>query len=211
MTGLVPCIDCGQPISQTAHICPKCESRHPRGTYCGVCAPRKYEFWSELQPFPVSQALTKPGGYQHYHPECVQRVLKVPDSFACVDCGMPITKLWDWEKLFNSKDLDGPCPECGRPRLITEDFRDGAATVRQANCHSCELPMLVWHKRVFAKGHLYHDFCLALECAVVERHNRSLESKNTERNVLRAKSSGGCLSLLLIGMLIVFLVNSVRL
>jgi hypothetical protein len=74
--------------------------------------------------------------------EELRSVLKVPDSFACADCGMPITKLWDWEKLYKSKDLDGPCPDCGRPDLITDRFRSGTLSMRQANCHGCELPAL---------------------------------------------------------------------
>lgn len=134
-------------------------------------------------------------GSASYHPGCVQRVLEVPDGFACADCGLSITTLWDWETLFNTRgdDLYAPCPACGRPDLIAGWFGQGAAYTRQADCSGCGLPMLLWHKRSMAS---YHDFCFAVERALVKSHNRSVESKKTQGEMLREKSRQGCLSLL---------------
>lgn len=228
MTNLIPCVDCGQLISRTAAQCPnsKCKSEYPRGIYCRVCSSSvEYlsEYLAESQPFPVGQALTKGSGYSlvGYHPECVQRVLKVPDDFACADCGMPIAKLWDWERLFNSKDLDGSCPECGKPNLIagrrtTGPVGLGSVTYGLMYCYGCKLPILLWHKLkiqsfgIGEESNLYHDFCLAKKFYLEERHHSVLESKKAQRDAVQATSSGGCVSLLLIGTLIILLLISVR-
>jgi hypothetical protein len=128
---------------------------------------------------------------------------------------MPATKLWNWEKLFNSEELDGPCPECDRPDLITGWFQTSEfSQVRPGNCHGCKLPILLWHKlkiQSFGIGEAsdyYHDFCFAKKSYLQEKLNRLVESKKAERDGSQAKSSEGCLSLLLIGMLIILLLSS---
>jgi len=201
MADLVPCLDCGQLISPTANSCPKCKSTYPRGIHCLVCHAHWYSARSEPKYFPVSQALTKPddvGNLLGYHPECVERVLKVPDNVACADCGVTINKLWDWKTLFNSKDWYGPCPECGRSVLMS--------VRRHRYCHDCELPILFWHKCITTDDwSSYHDFCLP------ERFHHLLDEKKTEREVVEANLSKGCLSLaLLILILITLVLNSVR-
>ncbi len=220
MTNLVPCIDCSQLLSSTAVRCPKCNSEYPHGIYCRVCNPSSNRFLSDSRPFSVNQALTKGPHFSlaGYHVECVRRVLKVPDDAACADCGMPIAKLWDWDKLFVTKNLDGPCPECGRPYLLS-----GLVSMQQVNCCGCDLPILLWHKRaladrnldypfadadyLFADRSLYHDFCLAALRALVEKHESRIESRKSERDVVSEKSQQGCLSLLLIGTLITLLLT----
>ena len=186
MSNLVACLDCGQLISSSAHVCPKCNTDHPRGVKCSVCG---------IGSLPKKDALCNRflGDLLYYHPECVKRILDVPDNFLCADCGVRVNQIYDWEKIFYASNVYiHSCPNCGLPEFVRNKIENA-----HFGCGTCRLPLLGFHKVLTAGSgvHLksYHDACAPESLRQREASGRKLQSETKPQ-----ESNIGCATLLLV-------------
>lgn len=188
MTKLVTCLDCGQQISQTASVCPKCHTDRPHGVKCSACAkgsiPKKDALYNSVR---IER------GY--YHPECVRRILDVPDNFICADCGIRVNRIWDWQKIFNASNIYGlPCPNCGRP-----DFMGRKSIYPALGCGTCRLPLLGFHKIIAAYSDSTHDIESYHDlCATESVKEKDVSKRKLQRESHLKKSNLGCTTLMFV-------------
>jgi len=195
MANLVDCLDCGQPISQSASVCPKCHTDCPRGVKCSACG---------KGTIPKKKALYSIEHCSYYHPECVKRILSIPDTFLCPDCNIRVNQNYDWQKLFHVSNVYGlSCPNCGLP-----SFLDSKSIHVALGCGICNLPLLGFHEIVVAYDESshnlesYHDLC-APECI----KEKDVTKHKLQRETNLKKSSTGCTALMLVILLAILLLT----
>lgn len=146
-TWFLRCTQCGHyPISRSASCCPNPQCRLPK-VYCRIC----HEWMNKEEQDEQGLVLSRP-----LHRACQTRVLQLPASETCFECGTHNhLELADIEKALSyTFDFDGSnsrriykfaCRRCGHPYWIP-------------SCRHCELPVM--GARYSSKGDVqYHTLC----------------------------------------------------
>lgn len=115
---LNPCLHCGEFISRLAMVCPKCQTKKPKGIVCRICDQR----------LPIGEAIcVKDGG--GYHRKCLAPEFAYAD-LSCPHCQRPITtKHVSFDSIIEKSEPE--CPHCGNPDVL------GVV----GNCDCCDLPI----------------------------------------------------------------------
>lgn len=187
---LVECIECGAPVSRTAHTCPKCQ-RAPGGGTCILCKGTvkiedayRIMAWDRLGDRPSAKV---PRADKFAHKSCVLELF--PDAEApCVDCGCAIHirsfGLAAGPTLFTAGDPEKArwygftdhgwerevaegaaaaltCPQCGSTTVLSRGGKFAS------NCRHCRLPVLTTHAAAenTQTGLWLHDGCLVRKAA----------------------------------------------
>lgn len=150
MAELTPCKDCQHQISRSALTCPKCNSHTPHGVDCLVCKDDGGISFSakkaHLHPHGTSN-----WGYTYYHPECIERVLAIPNAGSCSECCVGLSRSWSWKELCSNGHVS--CKNCGVLNVFGQ----------KGNCTKCQLPILAFHRMedvgsVYSPSK-YHEAC----------------------------------------------------
>lgn len=166
---LVDCIECGAPVSTSAHTCPKCQ-RAPGGGICVICDKQiKIEdafriTGSDIEAYRRSGAHLRSDRFAHQ--SCVLELF--PDiDVPCGDCGAPTSVRnvglgsrpalytvetpesarwysfsdhgWREEKQYREAAITS-CPQCGSVRPLQQ------AETYQRSCSRCSLALLDMHE-----------------------------------------------------------------
>jgi hypothetical protein len=197
MGQLKACIDCGHQISSEAGHCPNCHSRFPHGVSCLACRDAGGAAVS------VKKAHSHPhisrsdlGTPHYYHVECVQRLMAVPDTLTCPDCGASLSSLWKWEELCEAINTD--CKKCAAP-----DVFDGKPYVWHSRgfCCKCHLPIFKFHRREEWGEGYYHDSCLR----ILQAKERARADREAQEEKLK-KTGAGCMVMATIAFAILVLI-----
>jgi hypothetical protein len=166
---LNPCIDCGALISTEAQSCPKCKSSSPRGWTCGVCR------WNgDQRPFSTKNGIWI--GSFSYHLSCAERMLTPSKTLLCGGCSRNLTNLWGvWRDHVESLSLH--CDECGHNTGFVNSEHGQAR-----HCHTCGLPLMVWHDLAWSQGYTHHRVCAPSWVIEDEKHQAALKEESARRN-----------------------------
>jgi len=102
---LIPCIECGRPVSPSAESCPNCHAHDPIGVRCTICNQRL----KQQDALPVYM----PNDYPTFcHRSCLNEHFAYPTPISCPDCGQEFRATPDL--LCDKRERDRfRCQYCG--------------------------------------------------------------------------------------------------
>ncbi len=138
---LVPCVDCGSSVSQSANRCPKCGSAAPHGKICVLCS-RSGKQQDMIAGRVGSWARSDESWV---HSECVKHLFA--KDVPCPDCGELVWAATDWKARLADLDHreDPRCLNCGaaNPLLVRyHSYNNPPIPAYLLRCLFCGLPIL---------------------------------------------------------------------
>jgi len=200
------CIECRQPVSDSAGTCPSCSTLWPFGVACELCGrqlPRSSAVAAVRHERDVKRSDSRDdswyvkGSIDHHiyaHPECLSGFYTPPPTLTCADCGETVSSealgldalsLWS-----NSSAAHFRCPRCGYQRTLRSDCQwAGRALYTDAFLHTpfgappCMRPLYEFQTGASGRGHGQHDE----QDAVEERANLAVQAKASADKAFRAQ------------------------
>jgi hypothetical protein len=131
----------------------------------------------------------------YYHPECIERVLTIPNNALCSECGVLLSQSWSWEELCERRYVS--CKNCGGQDVFGH----------KGSCSKCHLPILVFH-RLETVGSVYslakyHESCFqAVRRLSARADQASIDSKERSERIFKRAGCVGAITGFILGIAI---------